>query len=87
MIKAFIFDDGVTGIIIVSFIKDCKEGCKNKNNIIIIIKNFYEYNIKLIIIDIKLLKLSAIALIIISLSIIRLNINIIKGCKNNLIFS
>ena len=45
-------------IIIESFIEDCKGDCKNNNNnnIIIIVKDFYEYNIKLIIVDIELLK-------------------------------
>ena len=78
---------------IVNFIKDCKEGYKNNNNnnVIIIIKDFYEYNIELIVIDIKLLKSFVIIIIIISLlgayyGDISL-INIKKNCINSLKFS
>ena len=75
---------------IVSFIKGCKKDYKSDNNIIIIVKNFREYNIELIIINIELLKSFAIILIIINLLIIRsyiFLIIIIKDRKNNLIFS
>ena len=69
--------DDVINIIIINLIKVCKRGYKNYNdNIIIIIEGFYEYNIELIIIDIKLSKPFAIILF-----------NIIKDRNNSLIFS
>ena len=83
LIKTFVFNNNVTNIIIANFIKNCKKDYKSNNNIITIVKNLYKYNIKLITIDIKLLKYFVIILIIINLSAIRLIISSIIIIKRS----